>query len=101
MSKHVQFMAAGVLAFLAALTVSPLARVHGDDPAGPGPVFKHGLELRVRHSGEVDFNDKTKKVGVQFFLDGTAPGNGVYIGEGGDLADVARNLVPPPAPPIP
>jgi hypothetical protein len=99
MSKRVQVMAVGVLAFLAALTVSPLARVQGDEPAGQGPVFKHGLELRVRHAGEVDFSDKTRKVGVEFFLDGPN-GAGIYIGEGGDLADVAAKSVAAEAPPV-
>ena len=68
--------------------------VLADEPAGLGPVFKHGLELRVRKAGEPDFNDKTKKVGVEFFLDGPN-GNGVYVGDAGDLATVAAKLVAP------
>jgi hypothetical protein len=88
MSKRFQVPAAGALLSLAALVVSPL------QAADEGPVFKHGLELRVRKAGEPDFNDKTKKVGVEFFLDGPN-GNGVYIGDAGDLAAVAAKLVAP------
>jgi hypothetical protein len=98
MAKRGMVLAAGVLAPLAALTVFSLARVNGDDPAA-GPVFKHGLELRVRHAGEADFSEKTKKVGVEFFLDGPN-GNGVYVGEAGDLAALAAKLVQPETPPV-
>ncbi len=93
MAKRVHLLATGVLLFLAVAVVSPLGAA-ADEPAGQGPVFKHGLELRVRRAGEPDFNDKTKKVGVEFFLDG-AGGNGVYIGDAGDLATVAAKLVAP------
>ena len=93
MAKRVHLLATGVLMFLAVAVVSPLGAA-ADEPAGQGPVFKHGLELRMRRAGEPDFNDKTKKVGVEFFLDG-AGGNGVYIGDAGDLATVAAKLVAP------
>ena len=93
MSKRVQMLAAGVLLCLAVAAVLPLG-AGADEPAGLGPVFKHGLELRVRKAGEPDFNDKTKKVGVELFLDGPN-GNGVYIGDAGDLATVAAKLVAP------
>ena len=93
MSKCVHLLAVGVLASLAALAISPLP-VSADDPPAQGPVFKHGLELRVRHAGEPDFSDKTKKVGVEFFLDGPN-GNGVYIDETGALATTPAKLVAP------
>ena len=94
MSKRVQVGAAGVVLALAVPAVCLLAGAYADDPAAGGPVFKHGLELRVRKAGELDFSDKTKKVGVEFFLDG-ADGNGVYVSDGGDLATVAAKLVAP------
>ena len=90
MAKRVHLLAAGVLLFLAVAVLSPPGAA-ADEPAGQGPVFKHGLELRMRRAGEPDFNDKTKKVGVEFFLDG-ADGNGVYVGDAGDLATVAAKL---------
>jgi len=93
MSNRVHLAAAGASAFLAALAVSPFGSIAADPPA-EGPVFKHGLELRVRHAGEADFSDKTKKVGVEFFLDGPG-GNGVYIAEFGALAATPAKLVVP------
>lgn len=93
MAKRVHLLAAGVLMFLAVAVASQLGAA-ADETAAQGPVFKHGLELHMRRAGEPDFNDMTKKVGVEFFLDG-AGGNGVYIGDAGDLATVAAKLVAP------
>ena len=92
MSKRAVILSAGVFASVAALVVSSWAR--GDDPAGPEPVFRHGLEVRVRKAGEKDFTDKTKKIGLEFFLDGPN-GNGVYIADAGDIAAIAAKLVGP------
>ncbi len=89
MSKRVMILTAGVLASAAALAVSTWAR--GDDPATE-PAFRHGLEVYVRKAGEKDFTDKTKKVGLEFFLDGPN-GNGVYIGDAGDIAALSAKLV--------
>src|ERR1700676_1535036 len=94
MSKRVQVLAAGVVLAPAVLAVCSFVGAYADEPAAQGPVFKHGLELRVRKAGELDFSDKTKKVGVEFFLDGPN-GNGVYVGDAGDLATVAAKLVAP------
>jgi len=63
-------------------------------PPSPDPVSKHGLEVRVRDAAEADFSDKTKKIGVEFYLDGDG-GNGLYIDEAGDLAAIAAKLVAP------
>jgi len=90
MSKRAVIWAAGVFASAAALAIS--AWVRADDPAGPEPVFRHGLEIRVRKAGEKDFSDKTKKVGMEFFLDGPN-GNGVYIADAGDIAALPAKLV--------
>ena len=91
MSKRLHILAAGLLLGAAAAAALPL---RADEPAGQGPVFKHGLELRVRKAGEPDFNDKTKKVGVEFFLDDPTA-NGVYVSDSGDLAAVPAKLVAP------
>ena len=91
MSKRCRILAAGVSAPWPCWPSASLGG-YADDPAGRGPVFSHGLEVRVRKAGETDFTDKTKKIGLEFFLDG-ANGNGVYIGDAGDLATVAAKLV--------
>ncbi len=87
MAKTIQVVAAGVLIGLAALQAAPA-------PPSPDPVSKHGLEVRVRDAAEADFSDKTKKIGVEFYLDGDG-GNGVYMDEAGDLAAVAAKFVAP------
>ena len=92
MSKRAVIVAAGVFASVAALTVS--SWVGADEPAGPEPVFRHGLEVRVRKAGEKDFTAATKKIGLEFFLDGPN-GNGVYIADAGDIAALPAKLVGP------
>lgn len=92
MSKRAVILTAGVFASVAAMAVS--SWVGADEPAGPEPVFRHGLEVRVRKAGEKDFTDKTKKVGLEFFLDGPN-GNGVYIADAGDVAAIPAKLVGP------
>ena len=49
------------------------------------PVWKNAMELRVRKAGEADFNDKTKKIGVEVYLDANN-GNIVYLSETGSIA---------------
>jgi hypothetical protein len=49
------------------------------------PEYKNAMELRVRKAGEPDFNDKTKKIGVEVFLDANN-GNIVYLSETGSIA---------------
>ena len=88
MTKYVQLTAGGVLTALAALLQG------APTPPSPDPVSKHGLEVHVRDAAEAEFSDKTKKIGVEFYLDGDA-GNGVYIDEAGDLAALAAKLVAP------
>ena len=46
----------------------------------------------MRKAGEPDFNDKTKKVGVEVFLDANN-GNIVYISETGSIAVLPAKLV--------
>jgi hypothetical protein len=95
MAKTMQVMAAGVLLSLSALLVSRLEPLQAAPaPPSPDPVIKHGLEVRVRDAAEAEYSDKTKKIGVEFYLDGDG-GNGVYIDEVGDLATIAAKLVVP------
>ncbi len=54
------------------------------------PKWSHGLDLRVRKGGELDFTDKTTKFGVEVYRD---ENNGllVYISETGSVAVVPGN----------
>jgi hypothetical protein len=93
MTKCYQFTAVGVLMVLAGFMVSRLEPLQAAPaPPSPDPISKHGLEVRVRGAAEADFSDKTKKIGVEFYLDGDG-GNGVYIDEAGDLATIPAKLV--------
>ena len=56
------------------------------------PDWKNAMELRLRKAGEPDFNDKTKKIGVEVFLDSNN-GNIVYISETGSVAVLPAKLV--------
>jgi hypothetical protein len=57
----------------------------GDKPKEPA--WTHGMELWVRKAGERDFNQDTKKYGVEVFRDENN-GNLVYISETGSIAVV-------------
>lgn len=59
------------------------------------PEFKHGMVMKVRKAGEADFNDKTRKIGVEVFLD-TNTGKLVYISETGQLSVPAAVQVTDP-----
>ena len=43
------------------------ANLHAQDRKEP--VWKHGLEFRVRKAGEADFSKDTKRYGAEVFLD--------------------------------
>jgi hypothetical protein len=95
MSKRIELVAVGVMMALATFIVSRLEPLQAAPaPLSPDPVIKHGLEVRVRDAAEAEYSDKTKKIGVEFYLDGDG-GNGVYIDEVGDLATIAAKLVAP------
>ncbi|MCZ2344391.1 MAG: hypothetical protein LC104_21735 [Bacteroidales bacterium] len=51
------------------------------------PKALYGLDLRVRKSGEADFSDKTKTVGVEVFRDENTGGL-LYISQSGAIAAV-------------
>lgn len=51
------------------------------------PKALYGLDLRVRKSGETDFSDKTKSVGVEVFRDENTGGL-LYISQSGAIAAV-------------
>jgi hypothetical protein len=49
------------------------------------PEWTHALELKVRKAGETDFNDKTKKIGLEIYND-TNVNKLVYITETGSIS---------------
>jgi hypothetical protein len=86
MSKRIQVLLVGLVCFLlGALVVPRLPYVRGQEEKAKTPLWKHGMELRVRKAGEADFNDKTKKYGIEVFRDENN-GNLIYISETGSIA---------------
>lgn len=66
-------------------------------PAEPkAPTFVHGLELKCRKGGEIDFTPATKKFGLEVFKDENT-GNLVYITETGMIAVIPGSGITPPA----
>jgi hypothetical protein len=68
-------------------------------PAEPKPpTWIHGLELKCRKGGEIDFTPTTKKFGIEVFKDENT-GNLVYITETGAIAVIPGAGVSAPAKP--
>lgn len=61
-----------------------------------GPKFLHGLELKCRKGGEIDFTKDTKRWGIECFKDENN-GNLVYITEAGAIAVVPGAGITAPA----
>ncbi len=63
-------------------------------PARPekvkSPEWKHAMELKVRNSGEADFNDKTPKMGIEVYFDPNA-GKSVVITQTGAISVLNGN----------
>jgi hypothetical protein len=84
MSKRWSVALIGLVCFLAGTVVSqnlPLAFGQG---AAKAPVWLHGLDLKARKGGELEFKD-ARKYGVEVFKDENN-GNLVYISETGSIA---------------
>jgi len=88
MSKPVQLLLGCVVCVLLAET--PI--VGADDKAKP-PVWTHGLELRVRKAGELDFGPMTKRFGLEVFKDENT-NLLIYVTETGAVAEAAAVAVP-------
>jgi len=58
---------------------------HQDGNKAKAPVWLHGMEVKVRKSGEANFSESTKKIGIEVFRDDNN-GNLIYISESGDIA---------------
>ena len=71
-----------------------IAAVRGATPGAPSQGAKHqyGYSLRVRAGAEGDFNDKTKKYGLEVFRD-EAGGSLIYISETGSIAVVPAGMI--------
>ena len=86
MTTRVKMLLVGGLMFLLGLLVSgnmPFVYAQGK---GKDPVWTHGMELRVRKTGEAEFKD-AKKISIEVFKD-EATGNLIYISETGSIAVV-------------
>ena len=89
MSKRTQLLAVGLLCFLTGALTMHLPFARAQDDKGKVPVWRHGMELKVRKSGEADFGRDTKKIGIEVFQDENN-GNLIYLTETGSIA-----VVPP------
>ncbi len=89
MSKRTQLLLVGLLCFLfGALSAHlPFARAQDDAQKGKAPVWRHGMEILVRKSGEKDFTKDTRKFGIEVFQDDNN-GNLIYLTETGSIAVV-------------
>jgi hypothetical protein len=85
MSKRMQIFLVGTVCFLmGCLVAQQLPFVRAQEVKKPA--WQHGLELRVRKAGDLDWKD-AKKFGLEVFKDENN-GNVIYITETGDIAVV-------------
>jgi hypothetical protein len=70
------------------LSVPAAVQVTDPKAAVKAPDWKHGIELKARKAGEVDW-DKARKVGLEIYLDENT-GSLVYIAENGALCDLPK-----------
>jgi hypothetical protein len=87
MSKRTQLLVVGLICFLTGALTMHLPFVHAQDDKGKVPVWRHGIELRVRKSGETEFGKDTKRYGIEVFQDENN-GNLIYLSETGSIAVV-------------
>jgi len=86
MQTRLQMILIGLVCFLlGCLLAQHLPMLQAQE--AKGSKWLHGLELRVRKSGEAYFTKDTRKFGVEVFRDETAQ-NLVYISETGSIAVV-------------
>jgi len=79
----------GVICLLLGIIVGMSTRDNGaqaQDPPAKGPKWQHGLDLKARPNGELNW-DKAKKYGIEVFKDENN-GNTIYITEAGNIAVV-------------
>jgi hypothetical protein len=79
----------GVMCFLLGVVAAgqlPFLRAADDSKVKP-PVWLHGMNCKVRNATEFDFNDKTKKIGIECYKDENT-GKLIYVSETGSIAVV-------------
>ena len=64
------------------------AGVQVTDPKVKTPDWRHGIDLKARKAGDVDW-DKAHKFGLEVYLDENT-GSLVYLCENGAICDVPR-----------
>ena len=90
-TKRTQLLFVGLCCFLTgALTMQlPFVHARGSEDKGKAPIWKHGVEVKVRKAGEKDFRLETKGFGIEVYQD-EYNGNLIYVSETGSIA-----VVPP------
>jgi hypothetical protein len=88
MSKRVKVYVVGLVCFLSGLLLAPhLPFAQAQENKAKAPLFLYGMNLRSRKATEPDFNENTKKWGIEVFKDDNN-GNTIYISETGSIAVV-------------
>jgi hypothetical protein len=87
MSKRMQLLLVGLLCFLTGAFTAHLPFARAQDDKGKVPAWRHGMELRVRKSGEAEFKRETPKFGIEVYQDENN-GNLIYLTETGSIAVV-------------
>jgi hypothetical protein len=86
MSKRVQITLLALACFLTGLLLAPhLPFGRAADNKTKAPTWLHGFNVKSRKASEFDFNDNTKKFGIEVFKD-EENGNLVYVSETGSIA---------------
>jgi hypothetical protein len=81
----------GALALVPAGSAAPPK----DQPKAP--TWLHGLEVKCRKGGEVDFTKETKRIGIEVFRDENT-GNIIYITDTGAIAAIPGGGISPASP---
>jgi hypothetical protein len=82
-----QLLLVGLVCFLTGALTMHLPFVHAQDEKAKAPVWKHGMEMRVRKAGEADFTKESKRFGIEVYEDENN-GNLIYLTETGSIAVV-------------
>jgi hypothetical protein len=87
MSKRTQMLFVGLICFLMGALTMHLPFVRAQEDKGKAPIWKHGVEIKVRKAGERDFGSQTRGFGIEVYQDENN-GNLIYLSETGSIAVV-------------
>jgi hypothetical protein len=87
MATRTQLLLVALICFLTGAFCTHLPFARAQDEKAKVPVWKHGMEVKVRKAGEADFNRDTKRFGIEVFQDENN-GNLIYLSETGSIAVV-------------